>query len=175
MKAELRKAAIKKRKTLNNRELSERVIKNLLATDEYKGSKNIISYYPLKYEIDTAVCIKDKTKNWYLPRVSGDFLEICPCDDLCRGSFGILEPQTKPIRDYSFIDMVIIPACAADKNGYRLGYGKGYYDRFLPLLPLTCKKVILIFSDLLYETVYPENHDVKADIIVTENRVYKFF
>ena len=100
-------------------------------------------------------------------------MEICPCDDLCRGSFGILEPQTKPITDYSFIDMVIIPACAADKNGYRLGYGKGYYDRFLPLLPITCKKVILIFSDLLYETVYPENYDVKADMIVTENIIYK--
>lgn len=173
MKNTLRKFALEKRKTLDYINLSRKIINNLLSLPEYKKSKNIISYYPLKYEADTKICMQDKGRNIYLPRVKGDLLEICICKNLCKGSFGIMEPQTEAINDFSDIDIILIPACAADKKGYRLGYGKGYYDRFLPLLPESCKKVILIYSELVFDDVYPTNYDIKSDIIVTDKEVLR--
>ena len=173
MKHELRKFAIAKRKTLNCSLLSEKILEKLFSLDEYKNSKNIICYYPLKYEVDIKNCLCEKNKCIYLPRINGNLLEICPCENLCKGSFGIIEPQCKKINDYSDIDMIIIPACAADKNGYRLGYGKGYYDRFLKQLPTNCTKVTVLYSQLLFETVYPESFDYKVDIIVTDKEVIR--
>lgn len=173
MKSEIRKEAIEKRKMLNCKELSEKIIKNLTSLSEYIKSKNIICYYPLKYEADTKLCLNDSEKTWYLPKVNGELLDICPFGNLKKGAFGILEPQTNPINNYENINMVIIPACAADKSGYRIGWGKGYYDRFLPRLNETCKKVVLVYSSLLYNTVYPDKNDVKADIIVTDKEIFR--
>ncbi len=173
MKNKLRKEAIEKRKNIACEKLNKKIIANLTEIKEYKESKNIICYYPLKGEADTRVLFDNQLKNWYLPRVNGIFLDICPCSCLQKGSFGIMEPQTEKIKNYSEINMVIIPACAVDRKGYRLGWGKGYYDRFLPLLPENCKKVVLIYSSLVYDTVFPEKFDVKADIIVTDTEILR--
>ena len=173
MKNELRTKALEKRKTLNCSELSSKIIKNLFKLPEYGCSKNIICYYPLKYEADTKECFKDGCKKWFLPRVNGQRLEICPFRSLKRGAFGILEPQSEPLKNYSDIDMIIIPACAADVQGFRLGWGKGYYDRFLPCLPQNCIKAVLVYSELLYKTVYPDKYDIKADIIVTDKEILR--
>lgn len=176
MKNQLRKEALQKRKDFHVGKLSEEILKNLFSLDEYKFSKNILSYYPLKYEIQTQSCFLDCSKKWYLPRVNGDFLEICEYDPkkIEKGNFNIQEPTNEKICDLNFLDMVIIPCVAADKNGYRIGYGKGYYDKFLPVLPVTCKKVLLVYSDLLYQTVYPDNYDVKVDILVTDKQILRF-
>ena len=171
MKNKLRKEALEKRRSLDCVKLSEEIIKNLISTKEYKVSKNIINYYPLKYETDTKVLFNDKTKKWYLPRVKGEFLEICPFGKIGKGSFGIQEPKTEAINDYTKINMIIIPACAADRCGYRIGWGKGYYDRFLPLLPKECLKVVLVYSSLIYESIFPSKYDINADMIVTDKEI----
>ena len=173
MKLELRKEALEKRKSLNHIELSEIIVQNIKNSREYQKSKNIINYYPLKYEVDTKNLLNDKNKTWYLPRVNGENLEICLNKNLKKGSFGIIEPQCECIKDYSSIDMIIIPACAADIDGYRLGYGKGYYDRFLPKLPITCQKVVVIYSELLYKTICPENFDIKVDMVITDKEILR--
>ena len=174
MKSDIRKEAIEKRKQLNCVELSKKIINNLTSLSEYKQSKNIICYYPLKYEVDTKECFNNLEKQWYLPKVNGKNIDICPLGKLKKGSFGIFEPITNPIKDYKDINMIIIPACAADKSGGRIGYGKGYYDRFLPLLNKSCKKVMLIYSDLIYDNIYSDVHDIKVDITVTDNEILRF-
>ncbi len=63
------------------------------------------------------------------------------------------------------VDLVIVPALAVDKNNYRLGYGGGFYDRFLKDFEGT--KIVCIPKELIVETVYPEKHDVKMDLIIT--------
>lgn len=176
MKNQLRKISIQKRKELDINFLSEKVINNLFSLDEYKNSKNILCYYPLKYEIQTQKCLEDTRKSWYLPRVNGENLEICAYEkkSLHCGNFNILEPSNKKIDDLKIIDLVIIPAVAADKNGYRIGYGKGYYDRFLPKLSSDCKKIILVYSECLYDSICPDRYDVMADIIVTDKEILRF-
>ena len=175
MKEELRKKALSIRKNLPVEQYSSIIMHKLFSLPEYSKSKNILSYYPLKSEVNTLKCLEDKTKNWYLPRVINETLEFCPYEssNLKKGSFNIFEPCSSKIDDFSNIDMIIIPAVAADKNGYRLGYGKGFYDRFLYSLKSSPVKVILIFHDLLFETIYPEKHDIKGDIIITNKEIFR--
>ena len=63
------------------------------------------------------------------------------------------------------IDLVIVPALAVDKNNYRLGYGGGFYDRFLRDKSVT--KIVCIPKELIVESVYPEKFDIPVDIVVT--------
>ena len=176
MKTELRKLALQKRKELDVNTLSEKIMNNLFFLDEYKKAQNILAYFPLKYEIQTQSCFFDSSKTWFLPRVNGNDLEIClyEQENLTKGSFNILEPTNEKELNLNVLDFVIIPCVAADKNGYRIGYGKGYYDRFLPLLSSHCKKVLLVYSDLLFDDIYPDEFDVSVDVIVTDKEIFRF-
>ncbi len=175
MKNNLRKIALAKRKSLDISLLSEKIIKNLFSLDEYINSKNILTYYPLKYEVSTLACFNDADKNWFLPRVNGSMLDICPYNKqkMSLGAYKIMEPQTEKICDYSILDMAIIPAAAVDVQGYRIGYGKGYYDRLFKQLPSKVIKVALCPIELLFDSIYPDSYDEPVDIIVTENQILK--
>ncbi len=175
MKNQLRRYVLEKRKFIQKKEYEKKIMENLFSLEEYKKSKNVICYYPLNYEINTIDCLNDTSKKWFLPKVKGDNLEICPYskDKMEKGSFNIVEPSTNKIESCSIIDLIILPAVAADVNGYRLGYGKGYYDRFLHSLNKKILKILLIYSDFLFSTVYPETHDVKTDIIITDKEILR--
>lgn len=175
MKNKLRIEILEKRKKINIIEISTKIISNLFLLDEYKKSKNIICYYPLKYEINTCSCFQDESKNWFLPRVNNLNLEICPYNNLylSKGSFNITEPTNSEINNLELIDMVIIPSIASDRNGYRIGYGKGYYDRFLPKLQEKTIKVVLTCSEFLFDTIFPEKHDFKSNIIITDKEIFR--
>lgn len=171
MKHKLRTEAKNIRKLIYSPGKDCKIIENLKKTKEYAVAKNILIYYPLKYEINTIHCLNDKTKNFYLPRVNQNELEICKFKEkeLKTGSYNITEPCNEAEKDESVIDTVIIPAVAADVNGYRLGYGKGYYDKFLKNKKLT--KIVLIYEKLIFPTIYPDKHDIKWDIAVSENYI----
>lgn len=175
MKKQLRLIAKSKRNLLNIKELSEKIYNNLIHTEEYKKSKNILCYYSFGNEVCTIEYLKDRTKNWYLPKIYGEELKVCPYDKnkLSLNKYNILEPTTQVIKNLETIDMIIIPALTADKNGYRVGYGKGYYDRFLKTFKHSPCKVVLLFDELLIENVKPEPHDERCDIIVTDKDVYQ--
>ena len=134
-----------------------------------------MTYYSFNNEVNTHFCFSIKEKNWYLPKIKNNDLFVCPYSStkLIENKYNILEPTTKHIENISILDMVIIPCIAADKNGYRIGYGKGYYDRFLSYLNKDVIKVIFCYSDLLLDNVFPEAHDIKADIVVTDKKIYK--
>lgn len=176
MKSQLRKLALQKRKELDVDTLSKKIMNNLFSLEEYIKAQNVLTYFPLKYEVQTQNCFSDNSKTWYLPRVNGSDLEICKYDStkLLKGNFNIQEPTNQQILNFDFLDMVIIPCVAADKNGYRIGYGKGYYDRFLPNLPSDCKKVVLVYSELLFDNVFPDVFDVSVDVLITDKEIFRF-
>ncbi|MCD7878990.1 MAG: hypothetical protein LUG16_03540, partial [Candidatus Gastranaerophilales bacterium] len=68
---------------------------------------------------------------------------------------------------------IIVPALCCDKNGYRIGYGKGFYDRFFKQNGSKQKRIILCFSDLIENNICPDSFDEKCDIIITESSIYK--
>lgn len=86
-------------------------------------------------------------------------------DDLSRGAFGIMEPCGVLFTDYSRIDLAVIPGMAFDRHGHRLGRGRGYYDRFLPLLP-RAYKIGICFPFQLVDTVPTDPTDVIMDEVV---------
>ncbi len=174
MKSELRKKAKEIRKSLRIEVLSEKIKLNLFNSYFYKQSENILNYYSIGSEVYTLDYFSDTSKKWFIPKIQGENMSVCPYnkDKLRKNQYGICEASTKEITDLSIIDMIIIPALCCDRNGYRIGYGKGYYDRFLKGLTHNPYKVVLTYSDLLYDTVYPETFDVKCDYIVTENKIY---
>lgn len=166
-KQKLRKWAKIERKNLDIDSLSQVLVRKLQQTEEYKKAKNIMLYYPLENEVNLLKLLEDKTKLFYLPKIDGMNLLCCPYQDgeeFCESCFKTKEPTTESV-EKSVIDLVIVPALAVDKDNYRLGYGSGFYDRFLS--EVSVKKIVCISQKLMVETVYPENHDIKIDKIVT--------
>ena len=170
-KSELRKILIEKRRTIDTNSLSKVICEKITKLEVYKSAKTIFAYYPLPYEVDISVLFKDKTKNWFLPKVSGEDMEFYRYtlgDKLVKGKFGVYEPVSDNISDL-LPDLIIVPALSVDKNNYRLGYGKGFYDRFLAKYekkqPLTLTP---IFSELVVCSLPVDNFDKKIDIIITD-------
>lgn len=163
----LRKWARGKRKELDMEGISTILSDKLAQTKEYKGSKNIMLFYPMANEVNLLSLLNDKTKNFYLPRINGDELECCPyClgDELCESKFHTQEPICQACTKTN-IDLVIVPALVCDKNGYRLGYGGGFYDRFLK--DFCGLKICCIPQELIVVDICPEEHDVKMNLIIS--------
>ena len=167
-KQQLRRWAKEERKNFDIAKISSELVQKLKATDEYKQAKNIMIFYPLKDEIDLLELLEDSNKSFYLPKIDGENLLCCPFNkgaELCESCFKTKEPISKPVVK-DLIDLVIVPALAVDKNNYRLGYGGGFYDRFLSGVNIA--KIVCIPKELLVETVYPEKHDIKIDKIIID-------
>jgi len=93
--------------------------------------------------------------------------------DLKTGSRGIKEPKKHlcKIVPIEYIDIAFIPGIAFDEKGGRIGSGEGYYDRLIPKLPNTTRKVALAFEDQIVQQVPMESHDRYIDILITEKRI----
>ena len=165
-KQQLRRWAKEERKKLDILKISSKLVKKLKETDEYRQAKNIMIFYPLKDEINLLGLLEGSDKNFYLPKIGGENLLCCPFGkntELCESCFKTKEPTTNPVRK-NLIDLVIVPALAVDKNNYRLGYGGGFYDRFLS--GVNAIKIVCIPKEFLVETVFSEKHDIKIDKII---------
>ena len=169
-KQALRTFAKNKRKELDIQSISSILAEALIKTNEYKSAINIMLFYPLKEEINLLSLLNDKTKKFYLPKIDGNDLLCCPYDcekdKLCISCFKTKEPETEA-QNKTLIDLTVIPALGCDRNHYRLGYGGGFYDRFLK--DFRGNKIVCLPSQLIFDSVYPEEHDIPVDLIITEN------
>ena len=168
-KNQLRKWAKEIRSNLDMKFLSEKLAEKLRQTDEYKNSKNVMIFYPLENEVDLLSLLEDKSKTFYLPKIEGEELLCCKYDsdtELCESCFRTKEPVSGEVES-TVLDLIIVPALACDKNNYRLGYGKGFYDRFLGVNS-KAKSIVCIPRELLVETVYPNEFDIPVDKVITE-------
>jgi 5-formyltetrahydrofolate cyclo-ligase len=90
--------------------------------------------------------------------------------ELITNKWGVREPEIKDREvDVEELDLIIIPMAAADRKGNRLGYGQGFYDRFLE--QTKAPKVGLVFSDFLFDVIPAEKFDVKLNAIITEEEL----
>lgn len=114
----------------------------------------------------------------YYPRQSsGGQLEAIPVEEdseFIKGPFGVMEPAAGEPADPAVLDLVIVPLLAADQQGYRLGYGKGYYDRFLPRCRPDCLRIGFTYFEPV--TTLPGRHefDVPLDICITPQHCHVF-
>jgi len=166
-KQELRKWAKSKRTELDMEKISSILANKLMQTAEYKNSENIMLFYPLPYEVNLLSLLNDNTKSFYLPRINGDELECCPyClnDELCESKFHTQEPTCQACKK-TIPDLAIVPALACDRYGYRLGYGGGFYDKFLK--DYKGITVCCIPQELIVDNIHHEEHDVKISLIIS--------
>lgn len=181
-KETLRKAARQKRIALGESfrvAASVRICENVQKSPEYQTARHILCYAAVNSEASLEALIKDilcEGKKLLLPKVdpAEDILKIYIVEDLGHlrpGAYGIPEPDEscRPA-DIDSIDLALVPLTAFDNRGRRLGSGKGYYDRFLPLLR-TCPKWGAAFSAQRVETIPAEAHDIRLDAVVTEEGI----
>ena len=170
-KTSLRIKAKNIRNNLDIKQISKKIVFNLTQSDIFKTSSNIMLFYPLEKEINLLDLLDFEDRNFYLPRMNGKNLECCPYkkgDDLVIKKYNIKEPQTECI-SCPKLDLIIIPALAIDKYGNRLGYGGGFYDRFL--VNIKTIKLVPIAEKLIFESIPQEIFDIKIDYFVTEKKV----
>ena len=180
-KKELRKQYIELRKNIHNKDLKSDIIFNkIINLEEYKSSKTIAIYKSMKDEINTKKLIEYSfcnKKTVVLPRVEGnnmDFYKINSLYDKFETSkLGVEEPisDINNIIEPSKIDLIIVPGICFDIYKNRLGFGKGFYDRFLCNTKI--KKIAICFEEqIMKNTRLPiTNNDIKMDIIVTDGRI----
>ena len=179
-KKELRKIMIEKRDNIYKEEkavMDKNIIFSLKEKEFYKNSKNIFIYLGFGSEIDTMSYIQDfinDGKHIFIPRTDiktkkMEAVEITSLDGLKENKYGILEPDNNKEEFYkNNLDLIILPGVAFDHSGRRVGYGGGYYDRYLEDIDKRIIKVALIYDFQLLENVPAEEHDIKADYIITE-------
>lgn len=162
-KSDYRLYAKELRKTLDIKALSNILVQKIRESSNYKSAKNVMIFYPTKYEVDLRDLLTDD-KNFYLPKVKGEELLVCPYSEkLEKSVYNIMEPCTNPV-DIETLDLVVVPALMADKNGYRLGYGGGFYDRFLK--SCSAKTMTCLSKELVVDSLPFDNFDVKIDEII---------
>lgn len=169
-KNELRKKAKEIRNSLDMASISAKIAEKILNLNEYKKARHIMLFYPLKNEINLLKLLEDESKIFYLPKVAGENLLACPYqkgDELSCSKFNTQEPASEPIKDLGILDLILIPALMVDKENYRLGYGGGFYDRFLEKVP-NAIKIVPIPSALITEKLPIESFDRKVDVTVCE-------
>lgn len=158
----------------------DKIIKDrLLKESTYINSKVIFTYVGFDSEIDTIEYIKEFLKDGKkvcIPRtnIKEKYMEavsINSLDLLSKSEYGILEPSCdlEPINKDE-IDLIIMPGLAFDKQGGRLGYGGGYYDKYLSTISKDVPKIALAYDFQILEKIPMEEHDIKVDIIISDRK-----
>ncbi|HOI26870.1 MAG: 5-formyltetrahydrofolate cyclo-ligase [Paludibacteraceae bacterium] len=142
--------------------LSEKLFAAVEQMPEFQKAKYVLLYWSLPDEpISHQLVERWKDKNLIFPAVVGDQIELrryCFEADVRMGAFHIMEPIGPPFVDYDALDLALIPGLSFDSEGYRLGRGKGYYDRLLP--KLKCTTVGICFPCQYEEQLPHDNWDV---------------
>ena len=178
-KVSIRKQSLDCRKKIDlptyNR-LSQLIQKQLIASEYFVRASSLALYSPVNNEVATRqifAAAKKLDKKVYYPRVVGDtfdFFEVCTLDELVEGAFGVAEPVSTAKISIVDLDLVVVPGVAFDVRGYRLGYGRGFYDRQLAGKQSGTVSVGLCFDVQLCDSLPAETHDQSLDFIVTETK-----
>ncbi len=146
-----------------------RLLSAISAEPHFTSAKSVLIYNPLPDEIDVLPILErfKAVKRFFMPVVCGDILKILPYSEQQRiGAYNISEPVGSDYVPINDIDLVIVPGVGFTTDGYRLGRGKGYYDRLLS--GATCYKIGVCFrcqiEPAIVETAEP--HDVKMDCVL---------
>ncbi len=155
------------------------IAQNLLSLSEVQAAQNIAAYMSFRNEVSTRELISKLVaaeKQIFIPYIADGkiaFTKFKSFDDFAVEKYNIPEPKNKaPVKPDS-IDLFIVPGIAFDSRGSRIGWGKGFYDKFLGENKISVPKVGVCYDFQVIENIPLEEHDVAVDIIVTEKRIIK--
>ena len=151
---------------------------------EYVRARGIACYVSKDSEVGTRVLIRralDQEKRVVVPVVKKGEIDLFFSEikdlgsDLAPGTFGIPEPKPEAVRPTGLdvVDMMIVPGIVWDREGYRLGWGRGYFERVIKKLPPHVRSAGLAFNLQLINKVPRDQFDVPGDMVGTESRVMR--
>ena len=155
---------------------SEKIFEKLLQNEYFKNAKTVMSYMDFKNEVKTDKInnfIKNSGKILLLPKVidKETMIAIEDKNQYIISPFGNKEPNGEEYGGN--IDVIITPGVAFDRNKNRVGFGRGYYDRFFLKYP-NAKKIAIAFEEqIIDEGIETDKYDKKVDILITENNIIK--
>ena len=190
-KRKIRQEFLKKRNNLSRDEIkskSEKIEKELFSLPEFQRAKTVMFYVSFRSEVETEKMTRNALKlkkKIVIPVVHGEKIVVSEIKnlkkELTKGSFGIKEPKKEFRRrvNQKEIDLVVVPGVVFDKRGGRLGYGRGYYDRFLRSKSIRsrisrsrqCALIGLAFDLQIARKIPLVEEDMKVDKIVTESGI----
>lgn len=185
-KQDIRNEILKKRSEISleiRLQWNEEIYSKLITSDFYKSSATIFSFVSFKDEVDTHKFIIRALadgKTICVPKVASKkegmkTYKINSFDNLKTGYFGILEPKDDCLEILpEHIDFILMPGVAFDHKGGRVGYGAGFYDRFLSNLKKDVPKIAIAYDIQLIDKVPTDEFDVKIDGIITNSQVKMF-
>jgi 5,10-methenyltetrahydrofolate synthetase len=182
LKAELRKDMIARRDALPEGErarISRTFLEKIATLPQYAGAKSVLATMSIGSEWDTRLVIdhaRAHGKSVVLPRISApprrlELYAVADFDrDLVPGVWNIPQPDPARCRqvDFSRVDFALVPALAADREGYRLGYGAGYFDKLLSGRHDRPYCVTALPAQFILDRVPREAHDIPVDLVIDD-------
>lgn len=155
---------------------SKKMQKRINKVYAFKDAQKIGLYYPIGSEILTQDIIQElisKGKDVFLPKVTGENIEFRKIEDfgsLEIGNFDIMEPKEDCMVNNN-LDIIVVPTVGISPTGIRLGYGHGFYDKFLARNRTTT--ISLILEKQIIKNIPKSEHDINIDWIITEDRMFQ--
>ncbi len=152
---------------------SEAIMHQVEALPEFQQARVVLLYWSMADEVQTHAFVErwHKEKTLLLPCVDGDDLRLRqytgPQCMVAGEQFGIGEPTGEEYTDLDHIDLIIVPGVAFDRQGNRMGRGRGFYDRLLKTTP-TAVKVGLAFDFQMLDHIPVEPHDIRMNLVISE-------
>ncbi len=183
VKTALRQSYLRQRKQLNAEQacaLSQKAQQRVIALPAFRAARTVGLYAPFGNEVDTELLCdfaQGAGAAVAYPRITHGTMEFVRFDNECAwrpGTFGILEPSIEPQLAHScqvtadVFDVIVVPGVAFDFTGNRLGYGKGFYDRFLAQCAPQCVFIGLAYDFQLEHKLPREAHDIALDYVITD-------
>lgn len=184
-KKKIREEIIKKRNDLLleiKKEYDYLIFKQIINSELYKNSKKIFTYISFGSEVDTKNFIKyalENNKEIYVPKtdkVNKEMVavKINSLNNMSVDKWGVLEPKDVDKNDIGKnFDLIIMPGVAFDKEGNRIGYGGGYYDKYIAQLEHIENTLALSYDFQIVKNIKSELHDIKVNFIITNNDFIK--
>lgn len=159
--------------------LSQQIQKHLIKDPKWQKVQKVGLYYATKNEVETKLLFMsalEKGASVYFPRVEQGirYYEVKDPEDLQKGAWGIMEPKhgCSPLPSLNEIELLVVPGVVFDKQGHRLGYGKGFYDVLLE--DFSNNSVGLAYDFQIVDTLPVDKWDRRVKQLVTEKNEYSF-
>ncbi|MDD5937155.1 MAG: 5-formyltetrahydrofolate cyclo-ligase [Clostridiales bacterium] len=185
-KMTIRKRILDNRDQLSNNQIktkSNAILEQLIQMEAVRTASDLYTYVSFGSEVDTFGLIRwafTNGKNVYVPRIISkgiiNFYRIQSLGELVPGKFGILEPISEEVGNFGRRkdQVMILPGIAFDRDKNRIGYGGGYYDRYLEKYDQGISAKIAVGFELqMMDAIEPNEFDKKVDSIVTEDKIYE--
>lgn len=181
-KKDIRKQILAVREGLSEKEVrekSEEICSRLYEMACFRQAEVIYGYMPIRKEADIRPLLKrilEEGKKLALPRVCGDgmdFYQIASFQDLTEGSFHVMEPK-EYCKKTEEDGLVLVPGVVFDKRGGRIGYGKGYYDKYFAVHSRKLQKIGIGYTIQIIDTIPTTSLDIPLDGLVSEEDAWMF-